>query len=49
MSWHFLCMLVFMTFNVGACVVLILGITVGHFFTKSGAIFKVVTPVTSIC
>merc|ERR1711965_373984 len=34
-GWHFIAMLVFMTYNVGACVVLVLGITVGHFIFKT--------------
>jgi hypothetical protein len=35
-SWHFIAMLAFMTYNVGVCVVLCIGITVGHFVFKTG-------------
>ena len=35
-SWHFVAMLTFMTYNVGVCVVLCLGVTVGHFVWKTG-------------
>jgi hypothetical protein len=35
-SWHFIAMLAFMTYNVGVCVVLCIGVTVGHFVFKTG-------------
>ena len=35
-SWHFLAMLAIMTYNVGVCVVLCMGITIGHFVFKTG-------------
>jgi len=35
-TWHFLAMLVFMTYNVGACIALMTGVGVGHYFVKTG-------------
>merc|ERR1712022_7572 len=35
-AWHFVAMLIFMTYNVGICVVLILGFMAGHFVWKTG-------------
>merc|ERR1711871_225192 len=36
-SWHFLAMLAIMTYNVGVCVVLCTGVTIGHFVFKTGS------------
>merc|ERR1712216_853441 len=39
-GWHFIAMLAFMTYNAGICIVLLLGIGVGHFVFKTGRVFS---------
>merc|ERR1711998_632200 len=36
LGWHFLAMLIFMTYNTGLCILLLLGVMVGHFVFKTG-------------